>query len=33
MTLERAAKVLDALDVRLRTTVEVDAARETVLVD
>src|SRR5580658_7503801 len=33
ITLERAAKVLDALDVRLRTTVEVDAARETVLVD
>ena len=33
MTLERAAKVLDALNVRLRTTVEMDAARETALVE
>jgi len=33
MTLERAAKVLDALNVRLRTTVEMDVARETMLVE
>lgn len=31
MTLERAVKVLDALNVRLRTTVEMDASREKVL--
>jgi DNA-binding XRE family transcriptional regulator len=33
MTLERAVKLLDALNVRLRTTVEMDAPREAVLVE
>ncbi len=30
ITLERAVRVLDALNVRLRTTVEIDAPRETI---